>query len=295
MNALVVKPWLMAFRPKTLTAAVVPVLVGTTLANRVGGQFSWWMSIWALLGALFIQIGTNLFNDALDFKKGADTAERVGPKRVTQSGLVAEKTVMAAGLASFGLAALCGIPLVIEGGWVIVVIGLLSLFFGYTYTGGPFPLAYRGLGDVFVILFFGWVAVGGVYFLHTGRVDVEVAVAGLQVGMLATVLIAINNLRDIEQDRRVNKRTLAVRFGPTFARAEIAALLIASFGLNAFWWVTGHWGAALLPLVAGPLAWSTLRGVQTTEPGPEYNEFLAKAGLIHLLFGFQLSLGLILL
>ncbi|MCB0385804.1 MAG: 1,4-dihydroxy-2-naphthoate polyprenyltransferase [Bdellovibrionales bacterium] len=294
MSTLVLKPWLMAFRPKTLTAAVVPVLVGTALAFRVAGETNLWMSLWAVLGALFIQVGTNLFNDALDFKKGADTAERLGPQRVTQSGLISAKGVMWAGALSFGLAVLCGIPLVIEGGWVIVGIGLVSLFFGYAYTGGPFPLAYKGLGDIFVILFFGWVAVGGVYFLHTGRFDQEVWVAGSQVGLLATVLIAINNLRDVHQDQKVNKKTLAVRFGVGFARAEITLLLLASFILSGYWLIKGHWAAAFLPLVVAPLAWGVVKGVQQNEPGPVFNSFLARAGLIHLLFGLQLSLGLFL-
>lgn len=294
MSTTTVKPWLMAFRPKTLTAAVVPVLVGTALAFRIAGEVNIWMSVWALLGALFIQIGTNLFNDALDFKKGADTAERLGPQRVTQSGLISEKGVMIAGSISFLLAILCGVPLVLEGGWVIVVIGLISLFFGYTYTGGPFPLAYKGLGDLFVVLFFGLVAVGGVYYLHTGQFSAEAVVAGLQVGLMATVLIAINNLRDIHQDKKVDKRTLAVRFGISFARMEIMLLLGLSFALSVYWFFQGHWAAALLPLVLGPSAWRLMQGVQQSEPGPIYNTYLAQAGFVHLLFGIQLSLGLFL-
>jgi 1,4-dihydroxy-2-naphthoate polyprenyltransferase len=169
------KTWLLAFRPKTLTAAIVPVLVATALAFADQQTVKYWVTAFALLSATFIQIGTNFINDAIDFKKGADTHERVGPKRVTQSGLLSEKKVLLGGFICFALATLFGVPLVIEGGVPILIIGLISLAMGYCYTGGPYPLAYRGLGDLFVLIFFGLVAVCGTYYLHAGSQGYKLA------------------------------------------------------------------------------------------------------------------------
>ena len=287
-----IAPWLLALRPKTLTAAFVPVVVGTALALGRGGPVLWWASFCALASASFIQIGTNLVNDALDFRKGADTHVRVGPKRVTQSGLLSERAVLLGGYACFAAAGALGIPLAIEGGWPIVAIGLISLVCGYAYTGGPYPLAYVGLGDVFVIVFFGLVAVAGTFWLHAKTVDSAALVAGLQVGLLATVLIAINNLRDSPHDGQAGKRTLAVRFGSRFARAEIAALSFAPFGIGAYWWLQGRALAAILPFIALPFAIAAVLGVRTHPPGPVYNRFLAVSAALHLAFGLALAIGL---
>ncbi|MCB0361374.1 MAG: 1,4-dihydroxy-2-naphthoate octaprenyltransferase [Bdellovibrionales bacterium] len=281
----------MAIRPRTLTASVVPILVGTSLAYRFGHQIHWEISLWALISALFIQIGTNLFNDVIDFRNGADTAERLGPQRVTQSGVISSGLVMKAGVFCFLLASLSGIPLILQGGWVIVGIGLISLFLGYAYTGGPFPLAYKGLGDLFVVLFFGLVAVGAIYYLHTGDWSFRALVAGLQVGFLATVLIAINNFRDMEQDSKANKKTLAVRWGSAFARKEIQCLFWASFLLCVYWWIEGAWGAALFPLFLWPVVMKLVKQIYIHDPGAIYNRYLSQAGLLHFLFGIQLSLG----
>lgn len=284
--------WFQAFRPKTLVTAVVPILVGTALVFPASEPVLWHVSLFALLSAACIQVGTNLVNDAIDFKKGADTEERIGPRRVTQSGLITSRRVMLGGFLAFALAMAFGVPLVIQGGWVIVMIGLVSLFLGYSYTGGFFPLAYLGLGDLFVVIFFGLVAVGGVYYLHTLNYAWDAVVAGLQVGFLATVLIAINNLRDVHQDTKVNKKTMAVRFGPKLVRFEIALLFFSSFLLCGYWVWKGAWLAAVLPLVAWPLALTVIRGVYRNEPGPVYNQFLGQAAAVHMIFGFQLSLGL---
>lgn len=286
------KPWLLALRPKTLTAAIVPVMVATALVKADGIEVLWWVSICAVLSAIFIQIGTNLVNDAIDFHKGADTETRIGPQRVTQSGLLTHKQVMAAAFACFGVAFALGIPLVVHGGWPIVAIGLVSLAMGYAYTGGPFPLAYKGLGDFFVIIFFGLIAVMGTYYLHAGAVTTSSAIAGLQVGLLATVLIAINNLRDAPQDALVGKKTLAVRFGIMFARFEIALLAITPFLLGYYWSRSDHFNAFLLPLVAIPFARRIVGGVFKNAPSPIYNRFLAMAAILHLVFGFFLSIGL---
>ena len=286
--------WWQAFRPKTLSAAVVPVVVATALVFAEGYLIDWSITVFALLSALMIQIGTNLINDAIDFKKGADREDRMGPVRVTQKGLISPRWVMIGGLLSFLLAIAFGVPLVIKGGWVIVAIGVLSLILGYAYTGGPFPLAYKGWGDIFVVLFFGLVAVGGVFYLHTGEFSSPVLVAGIQVGFLATVLIAINNLRDRNQDLRANKKTLAVRFGESFARYEILFLFALSFLLLGYWWERGYVWATLLPLLSAPVAWLVTRDVWRTPPGPVYNSYLARSSLVHILFGLQMALGLVL-
>lgn len=286
------KSWILSTRPKTLTAAVVPVIVGTALVRAHSLPVIWWVSICAALSAGFIQIGTNLVNDALDFKKGADTETRTGPQRVTQSGLLTSKQVMAAAGLCFALATALGVPLVMQGGWPIVAIGLVSLALAYGYTGGPYPLAYKGLGELFVILFFGLVAVMGTFYLHTGFVDRLSVIAGLQVGFLATVLIAINNLRDAPQDKLVNKRTLAVRFGLTFARIEICCFVIAPFAMNFFWYNLGLRSAALLPFVAFIFGRRVVQGVLTNEPGPIFNRFLALAAGLQMVFGLGLAIGL---
>ncbi len=283
--------WLSAFRPKTLTAAVVPIFVGTALVHAHDRGILPWVSGCALLAALLIQVATNLINDSIDFKKGADTAERLGPQRLTASGERSAKAVMVAGLMCLVLAFILGIPLVLHGGWPLVAIGIPSLFLAYGYTGGPFPLAYLGLGDLFVILFFGLIAVGGIYFLHTLSWSFDMIVAGLQVGCLATVLIAINNLRDVDQDLKAQKKTLAVRLGKRAVRYEIMVLMTISFVLQAYWWLRGFQIAAMLPLLVWPVAYQVLRGVYSYDPGVIYNRFLAKAAVVHLGFGLMLSLG----
>lgn len=285
-------PWVLALRPKTLTAAIVPVVVGSAVAAVHPAGWELWISACALLSAVFIQIATNLFNDAIDFHKGADTHERIGPRRVTQSGLLSSKSVMTGGVIALIIAVFLGIPLVLRGGMPIVLIGVVSLALAYAYTGGPYPLAYRGLGDLFVFLFFGLIAVGGVVYLHIGEWGPNAMVAGAQVGLLGTVLIAVNNLRDFRQDRAVHKWTLAARFGPNFARAEIVLLMLAAYGLGFWWWNQGFHKAALLPLLSLPLGLAVLAGVLRSEPGESFNRFLAQAAGTQLLFGSFLTIGL---
>lgn len=288
-----IKEWILAFRPKTLTAAIVPIIAATALVYALGFKIKWWVSALALVSSLFIQIGTNLVNDASDFKKGADTADRIGPKRMTQAGVFSAKQVMWMATGFFATAVFCGVPLVILGGWPIVMIGIFSVICGYAYTAGPFPLAYRGLGDLFVILFFGLVAVGGLFYLHTGLWPVEAFVLGLQIGLHCTVLIAVNNLRDVETDKLVNKRTLPVRFGKTFARFEIAFLCFAPFLMQSYWFLAGFRWTAFAFIVL-PLALKITRLVFKTEPSPEYNQFLGMAASLHILFGIVTSIGFIL-
>ena len=284
------KPWLLAARPKTLSAAVVPVLMGSALAARESAGVRWWVFFCALMGALLIQVATNLINDALDFKKGADTAERIGPIRVTQAGLMSADTVLRAAYACLFLAALCGIPLLLRGGWPMLVVGVASIAMAYAYTGGPYPLAYHGLGEIFVIVFFGFVAVGGTFYAHTLHLTQSALLAGFAAGSLATVLIVINNLRDVEGDRRSNKRTTVVRFGETFARVEISLFALAPYGAVAvIAWMRSQYGL-LLTLGALPLA-VTVIVRSWRSGGRELNPALAFGGAVQWLFGILFVIG----
>lgn len=288
-----IKSIILAFRPKTLTAALVPCLAGTALVKAIGLSWDGHVLFYALAASFLIQIGTNLVNDAVDFKKGADTEKRIGPQRITQAGILSANQVM--GLATLFLlgAVLCGIPLVMKGGTTIVAIGVASVAMAYCYTAGPFPLAYLGIADLFVIAFFGILAVMGIVFLNTGEWMIEALVLGLQIGFHATALLAVNNLRDREGDKLVNKKTLAVRFGKQFARYEIAAMAFLPFVMNLYWWFEGYKIAALVSLLALPLAFKLTKNVFTTEPGPVYNKFLGMAAGLHLVFGVLITLGFI--
>lgn len=278
-----------AFRPKTLVAGAVPVVVGHFLAMAQGFDGHLWISFFCLLSAGCIQIATNLFNDAIDFEKGADGENRLGPLRWSQSGKASSHRVFLWAFA-FSFLALCfGIPIVIEGGWPFIILGLLSLFLAYSYTGGPFPLAYLGLGDIFVILFFGVFAVGGVFFLQTKMITSLAVVGGLQVGFLATILIAVNNLRDSKTDVDVGKKTLAVRFGDRFVQIEILILLMASY-LFLFLYPLDNW--KFLPLLTLPLGIKVGMDVFKLDDKSKLNGTLGKAGLLQLLFGILLAIGL---
>ena len=286
------KALLLAARPKTLPAAVCPVVAGSALAWRLTHQFSWLLAVCTLLSTIAIQVATNYFNDAVDDAKGADTPARLGPVRATASGLVSRRTMMLAGLAAVLAAALFSIPLLQARGWPIFGIGVLSLLFSYGYTGGPWPLAYRGLGELFVLLFFGLVAVTGTVFVHTGEWRAEGLLAGLQIGSLSTALIAINNLRDIEEDTRSGKRTLAVRWGKTAARWMIAGWCLAPFFAGIGWIRMG-----IPNLGAGMAVTSILftvfivRGVCRKPPSPAYNKFLALAAAHLLVWSGLFAIG----
>lgn len=287
------KTWLMAARPKTLTAALVPVMVGTALAYGLGvGR--WLPALAALVGAMFIQIGTNFTNDYYDFKKGADTAERLGPTRVTQSGLISPGTVLAGAMLCFGLAVLTGIYLVGVGGWPIVVIGLASVLSGYAYTGGPFPLGYNGLGDLFVFVFFGLVAVPGTFYVQALSVGPEAWWAAIPVGAIGTALLVVNNLRDASTDVKAGKRTLVVRFGTTMGKAEYVLLLVAAYATPLAMWGLGlasPW--VLLALLSVPVAVPPLKLVLGAE-GAALNPALGGTARLQLVFGVLFSVGLLL-
>ncbi|HEY9856632.1 MAG TPA: 1,4-dihydroxy-2-naphthoate polyprenyltransferase [Stenomitos sp.] len=287
-----VQIWLLASRPKTLPAALVPVLVGGALAygDRLfaAGPF-----LAAVLGALLIQIGTNFANDYFDFVKGADTEERMGPTRVTQSGLVTPRQTLIATAVAFALATLVGLYLVLVGGWPIVAIGVLSILSGLAYTGGPFPLGYNGLGELFVMIFFGFVAVLGTYFVQAHAVTPLAWWVAVPVGLLSSAILVVNNYRDIQTDRKAGKRTLAARFGERFAKVEYGVFVFGAYlvplalvGLGKLSWF------ALLPLLTLPLAAKLMRSM-LTESGPVLNKTLAGTGKLLLFFGVLLSIGLV--
>lgn len=286
------KAWFLATRPRTLPVSLPPIIVGTALAARQVDHLNWLLVACTLLCSLAIQIGTNLVNDALDFKKGADAVGRLGPKRMTQEGLLSFDQVLGVGCFCLGLALLFGIPLMLSGGWPLILILLASVACGYLYTGGPCPLAYTGISDLFVLIFFGWISTGAVYFLQIGRVTFSCFLAATQIGLLAIVPHAINNLRDHASDARVNKRTLAVRFGIRFARYEITFLSLIPFVLGLIWLEEGTVGMTLLPFLALPVIIRNLRAVWQAEPSPQYNQFLAKSALCQLLFSSLLALGI---
>ena len=286
-------PWILAARPRTLGAALIPVVAGGALAISISA-FDPLVSALVLASAVLIQIATNFFNDAIDHDKGADTAGRHGPTRVTSAGLLPARRVITGAFLTLALAALFALPLVLRGGGIILLVGLLSLLFAYAYTGGPFPLAYLGLGEIFVILFFGLIAVAGTFYLNTLAFSVAAILAGLQIGLHSSVLLAVNNLRDLETDRAANKKTLAARFGLNFARRENAALLIAPFILGLAWLPLGYLWAFLLPLLTLPLAWWLARACLTATPDRQVNQLLAQAAALHAAFGLLLALAFLL-
>jgi 1,4-dihydroxy-2-naphthoate octaprenyltransferase len=288
-----IQTWVLAARVPTLPAAVVPVLVGTAAA-WTEGYFRAGPFVAALIASLLIQIGTNLANDYFDFRKGADTPDRLGPVRITQSGLMPPETVRNATMSVFGLAALIGVYLTIAGGLPILVIGLLSIAAGVLYTGGPWPLAYNSMGDITVFVFFGMVAVLGTVFLHVGAVSMAAIVYALPVAALVTAILVVNNLRDIATDRVVGKNTLAVRLGPTGTRIEYLLLLIVAYLVPVLpWALFGGSIWLLLPWLTLPVAVLLLRTVFTQEGRP-LNRALAGTGRLHMLFGLLWAVGIVL-
>src|SRR3954470_7493020 len=285
----------MAARPRTLPAAIAPVLVGTALGMtevdlRVGGFVA------ALLGAVFIQVGTNLSNDYSDARRGADTEDRLGPVRVTAGGLVPPGRVLTATYVSFGLAVLCGVYLVAVSGWELLVLGILSILAGVLYTGGPRPYGYEGLGEVFVFLFFGVVAVAGSTFAQLERWPWEAFVLAVPVGLLASAILVVNNVRDMETDRRAGKKTLAVRMGRERTRNLFAAMIYGAFLAAPLPWVFGSdelgpW--LLLAWLALPLAVPLVRTGRTQTDGPTLNAALARTGMLQLAFCILLSAGIL--
>lgn len=281
----------LAARPKTLPAAIVPVWTGCVLAWLLTGHIQVGLAGSTMVFAIAIQIATNLFNDVVDHRKGADTSKRLGPVRVTASGLMSQRAVVSLAQVFLGIAAISGTALYIARGWPIIAIAIPSLFLTYGYTGGPFPLAYRGMGELFVVLFFGLVAVVGTVFIQTGAFPPESFLLGSQIGCLSAILISINNLRDREEDLSTGKLTLAARWG-RLAGIRIICLEMAVSLLLLIGWVIA--GRPVLSLAALPilvLSPRILSGIASTQPDQSFNGYLALAGLQLLLFGliFQLA------
>ena len=286
--------WLLAARPATLPAAVVPVLVGTAVGAARAG-FRPLPFVAALLGALLIQVATNFANDYSDFHRGADTAERLGPTRVTQSGLLTPAQVLRGIVATFGLAVLLGLYLVWVGGWPILAIGVASILAGLAYTGGPWPFGYHGLGDVFVFVFFGLVAVMGSAYLQTGRWSALAAAAAVPVGLLVTNILVVNNLRDLPTDRVAGKGTLAVRIGERATRLQYALLAAVAYLVPLLLAVAGRAPRpVLLTWITLPLAAALVRQVLGGLAGRELNAVLKRTGQLEMAFGVLLAAGLLL-
>jgi 1,4-dihydroxy-2-naphthoate polyprenyltransferase len=291
-GAPIARIWLMAARPKTLPAAVAPVLVGTALA-ATGGTFKVLSFLAALLGALFIQVGTNLSNDYSDARRGADTEDRLGPVRVTAGGLMPPRRVLVGTYVAFGVAVAAGLYLAAVAGWELLVVGAASILAGVLYTGGPRPYGYEGLGELFVFLFFGVVAVAGSYFVQAEDLRWEAVALGVPVGLLAAAILVVNNVRDIDTDRRAGKRTLAVKLGRERARVLFVAMVVLAFVIPVLL-VPALSAWLLLPLAALPLVPPLVGTVRTRTDGPALNGALAATGRLLAVYSLLLAGGVLL-
>jgi len=283
--------WWEAARPKTLPAAAAPVIMGTAMAYNDGFVFLP-AALAALIAALLIQIGTNLANDYFDYRKGADNTERLGPTRATQAGLVSPATMKKAFILTFLIAFIIGLYLIFRAGWPILFIGIASILFGILYTGGPYPLGYNGLGDIFVLIFFGPVAVGGTYYVQALELNHVVLLAGLAPGLISTAILTVNNLRDINTDANAGKRTLVVRFGVGFARKEYILSITAACLLPFLLIYLTHENFysvltlfVLIPAVPG------IKTILGTTHGVALNKVLADTGKMLFVYSIIFSVG----
>ncbi|OAN64390.1 1,4-dihydroxy-2-naphthoate octaprenyltransferase [Balneola sp. EhC07] len=294
MNTSNLKIWVEAARPKTLAAAFVPVLVGATIAYQ-HELINWMATTVALICAFLIQIGTNFANDYFDFVKGADTEERIGFERATAKGLISPKTMLNATIICMTLAFLFGLYLVWIGGAVVLIIGLSSLLFGVLYTGGPFPLGYNGLGDLFVFIFFGIVAVMTTYYVNALSWSVDTFWASLAVGALCTNILVVNNLRDVEQDKIAGKKTLGVLFGETMLKVEYTLMLLLAFAIPPhFYFQLDYEVWIFLPFLILPIALLHTKTIWTETEKRNLNQQLEKTAKFMTLFGLLFSIGIIL-
>ncbi len=284
--------WTMAIRPKTLPAGAVPVVVGSAMAFA-DGVFRPAAALVALLCALGIQVATNFINEIYDFRKGADTTERLGPIRTVAAGLIAEKTMIAVSAGLLATVFAMGLYLVWLAGWPILLVGLLSMFFAWAYTGGPFPIAYSGFGDLFVFIFFGLVAVGGTYYVQAQTLNAPVLAAAVAPGVFSVNILLVNNIRDIATDRAVGKMTLPARIGGGAARRLYLLLTVAAYAVPLLLWAAGYPAWCLLSWLSLPAAAGQVRRLFSSE-GRALNEVLAGTGRVMTLYGFLLSAGLLL-
>ena len=285
--------WIGAARPRTLPAAFAPVVVGSALAWH-DGLFNAGAAALCLGFSVLVQIGTNFANDYYDFMRGADTAARVGPRRAVAAGLITPSVMKAAMIGVFAAAFLVGLGLVVWGGPWLIAIGVASILCGVAYTGGPFPLAYHGLGDVFVFVFFGLVAVGGTYFVQANRLVIDAALAGVPIGLLAANILVVNNYRDVETDAAANKRTLVVRLGRRAARIQFNLSLVVAFVVPALFVLCGFRPWCLLPLALVPLGWSHARRLRESKTPGELIALLGATGKLLALYALLFGLGLVL-
>ena len=287
--------WINAARPRTLPAAIAPVLLASALAWR-DGLLKPAAALGCLVFAVLIQIGTNFANDYYDFMRGADTAERVGPQRAVASGLIAPATMKHAMIGVFTAAFLAGLMLLGYGGWPLLFIGVASIVCGIVYTGGPYPLGYNGLGDLFVFIFFGLVAVGATYFVQTGLVTGEALVIGVGVGALATNILVVNNYRDLETDTKAGKRTLVVRFGRPFARIQFAFCHLMAVGTLLAIGLHNHWQPMVIVVTIGValgVGFRQTRRLTQAKTPVELVQLLGATGLYMAVYAMMFSLGLI--
>lgn len=287
-------PWIMAMRPKTFGLFSIPMIVGTLIVPAPLSTINWYLLASALLSAFFIQIGMHYINDAEDFKRGTDTKERLGPVKVTQKGWLSAKAVQIAGFICLELALVAAIPLIIHGniyeGVAFLLLIITSQLLACFYTLGPKPISYLGIGEPLVLIFYGWAATMANFYLQTGYVDTLSFVAGTQVGLLCTIMLALGNLRDHIGDAKANKKTPAVRFGVTFARVEITVLAFIPFLLTLFWVDKGYsW--TILSWLTLPLAVALTKRIWTVAPGAAYNKFFGLGVLLHISFSLLLAIG----
>jgi 1,4-dihydroxy-2-naphthoate octaprenyltransferase len=286
--------WMLATRPRTLPAAIAPVVIGSALAIA-DKNFVWLPAVAAFSVALLLQIGVNLANDYFDYLKGIDTADRLGPLRVTQSGLIPATQVKAGMIMTFILSMIPGIYLLTVGGLPVFIIGVACICAALAYSGGPYPLASHGLGDLFVFIFFGLVAVCGTYYVQALQLTPMVLLMGVIAGLLITAILVVNNLRDIQSDRQTGKRTLAVIIGIRGSRIEYVLLLAAAYAIPIILWFSGRMSAwVLLPLTSMPTALSLMRLIWKNPEGPILNQALAKTAKLALVYSLLLAIGLIL-
>jgi len=283
--------WLAAARPRTLPAAVAPVIVGSALAAR-DGRFDSGAAAFCLGFALLVQVGANFANDYFDFVKGADTAARVGPRRAVAAGWVAPAAMRRAMALVFAAAFAVGLALLARGGPWLLLVGATSILSGIAYTGGPYPLGYRGLGDLFVFLFFGVVAVCATYFVQAGRVSGEALAASVPVGLLAVNILLVNNYRDADTDAAAGKKTLVVRFGRRFARLQHGASLLVSFTVPLLFWANGFSAWCLLPVLLAPIAVAHARRLKSGGAGADFNRLLGDTARFLAIYALLFAAGL---
>ncbi|MCX6179264.1 MAG: 1,4-dihydroxy-2-naphthoate polyprenyltransferase [Chlorobiales bacterium] len=283
--------WMLAIRPKTLPAGAVPVVLGSALA-AADGRFRFFPALVALICALGIQVATNFINEIYDFRKGADTAERLGPTRTVAAGIINEKVMIQVSVALLSFVFLLGLYLVYTAGWPIFVVGILSLLFAWAYTGGPYPIAYSGLGDVFVFIFFGLVAVGGTYYVQGINLSLPVLIAAVAPGSFSVNILLVNNIRDIDTDRKVGKMTLPARIGGDWARRLYIVLTVVAYVVPSILWLNGYSPWGMLCLLSLPLAFKMIKVLYVSE-GKELNDVLAGTGKLMTFHGLLFAGGLL--